>query len=191
MTELDTLKIEATDDFEEVNALLYRLGLTDGLPVVPPTAGRVAAMLGGRDPEQVVAVLPPLHRQASLHKLAISAVMAGCRPAYFAIVVAATEAVAEPEFNLLGIQTTTGTATPLLLVNGPVVQQCELNAGANALGPGVRSNATIGRALRLVLQNIGGAIPGHTDKATMGQPGKYTFCCAENEAANPWQPLHV
>ena len=117
--------------------------------------------------------------------------MAGCRPAYFAIVVAATEAVAEPEFNLLGIQTTTGTATPLLLVNGPVVQQCELNAGANALGPGVRSNATIGRALRLVLQNIGGAIPGHTDKATMGQPGKYTFCCAENEAANPWQPLHV
>jgi hypothetical protein len=191
MTDLDILKIEATADYEEVNDLLERLGCTDGLPVVPPTAGRVAAMLGSRAPEQVVAVLPPMRGQATLRKLAVCAVMAGCRPAYFPLLVAAVEAVSQPEFNLFGIQTTTGTATPLLIINGPVIQHCGFNAGANALGPGVRSNATLGRALRLVLQNIGGARPGHTDKATMGQPGKYTFCCAENEAENPWGPFHV
>lgn len=191
MTDLDILKIEATADYDEVNDLLYRLGCTDGLPVVPPTAGRVAVMLGEQPPERVVAVLPPMRGQATLRKLAICAVMAGCRREHFPALVAAVEAVVQPEFNLFGIQTTTGTATPLLLLNGPVVHEGGFNAGANALGPGVRGNATLGRALRLVLHNIGGARPGHTDKATMGQPGKYTLCCAENEAANPWQPLHV
>ena len=191
ITDLEDLKIEATDNFEDVNELMIRLGCTDGLPIVPPTVERVARMLGGRDPRRVVAVLPPLRGLATLRKLAICAVMAGCLPDYFPILVAATEAVMEPQFNLFGIQTTTGSATPLLIMNGPIVEQCGLNAGANALGPGVRSNATIGRALRLILQNIGGAIPDYTDKATMGQPGKYTFCFAENEAANPWQPLHV
>ena len=191
MTDLENLKIGAADTFEDVNALMYRLGCTDGLPIVPPTVERVVRMLDGRDPARVVAVIPPLRGQATLRKLAICAVMAGCLPDYFPILVAATEAAVEPQFNLLGIQTTTGTAAPLLMINGPIVARCGLNAGANALGPGVRSNATIGRAFRLMLQNIGGAIPNYTDKATMGQPGKYTFCFAENEAANPWQPLHV
>jgi hypothetical protein len=191
ITNLEHLKIESTDRFEDVNELMYRLGCTDGLPIVPPTIERVGRMLDGRDPGRVVAVLPPLCGQATLRKLAICAVMAGCLPDYFPILVAATEAVVEPRFNLFGIQTTTGTATPLLIINGPIIERCNLNAGANALGPGVRSNATIGRAFRLILQNIGGAIPDYTDKATMGQPGKYTFCFAENEAANPWQPLHV
>ncbi|MCZ6875331.1 MAG: hypothetical protein O7G88_17700 [bacterium] len=191
ITDLETLKIEAADNFEDVNDLLYRLGCTDGLPIVPPTVERVGRMLGGRDPAKVLAVMPPLRGQATLRKLAICAVMAGCQPDYLPILMAATEAVVAPEFNLFGIQTTTGSATPLLIVNGPIVKQCGLNAGANALGPGARSNATIGRAFRLVLQNIGGAIVDYTDKATMGQPGKYTFCFAENEAANPWEPLHV
>ena len=191
MVDLDRLKIDATESFEDVNDLLYRAGLTDGLPVVPPTPGRVAAMLGGREAAQVLTILPPSRGRATLRQLAMCAVMAGCQPAYFPIVMAATAAVAQPQFNLFGIQTTTGTATPLIIVNGPVVSTCGLNAGANALGPGVRSNATIGRALGLILRNIGGALPGYTDKATMGQPGKYTFCCAENEPANPWEPLHV
>jgi hypothetical protein len=191
MVDLETLKIETTDNVDDVNAFLYREGLTDGLPVVPPTPGRVAAMLGNRDAAAILTTLPPLQGRATMHKLAICAVMAGCQPTYFPIVLAATAAVAQPEFNLFGIQTTTGTATPLIIVNGPVVHECRLNASANALGPGVQSNATIGRALGLILRNIGGAIPGYTDKATMGQPGKYTFCCAENEAANPWEPLHV
>jgi hypothetical protein len=151
MIDLDILKIEATADYEEVNDLLYRLGCTDGLPVVPPTAGRVTAMLGSRSPEQVVAVLPPMRGRATLRKLAICAVMAGCRPEHLPVLGAAVEAVAQPEFNLFDIQTTTGTATPLLLINGPVIQHCSFNAGANALGPGIRSNATLGRALRLVL----------------------------------------
>jgi hypothetical protein len=191
MVDLETLKIEATDSVDDVNALLYRAGLTDGLPVVPPTAGRVAAMLGHRDATEVLTTLPPLRGRATMRKLAMCAVMAGCQPSYFPIILAATAAVAQPEFNLFGIQTTTGTATPLIIVNGPVVHECGLNAGANALGPGVQSNATIGRALSLILRNIGGTLPGYTDKATMGQPGKYTFCCAENEAANPWESLHV
>ena len=190
--DLENLKIESTQAFEDVNELLYRLGLTDGLPIVPPTAMRIEAMLGGRDPEHGLPdLLPPLRGRGTFRKLAMCAVMAGCRPAYFPILLAATEAVAQPEFNLFGIQTTTGNATPLLIVNGPIAQSCDLNPGANALGPGAHSNATIGRALRLILQNIGGAIPGYTDKATLGQPGKFTFCCAENEGASPWEPLHV
>lgn len=191
LPDLEELKIEATDHFEDINGFFYRLGLTDGLPIVPPTAQRVEVMLAGRDPDDILTVLPPLQGRATLRKLAMCAVMAGCRPAYFPIVLAATKAVAQPEFNLFGLQTTTGNATPLLLLNGPVIHQCELNAGANALGPGVQSNASIGRALQLILRNVGGAIPGYTDKSTIGQPGKYTFCCAENEDASPWAPLHV
>ncbi len=191
LTELDTLKIESADDFEEVNSFLYRLGVTDGLPIVPPTPSRIETMLNGRDPDLVLTQLPPLRGRATMRKLAMCAVMAGCHVDYFPIILAAVEAVAQPEFNLYGIQTTTGNATPIILLNGPIIDQCNVNAGANALGPGMRSNATIGRALQLILKNIGGAIPGYTDKATLGQPGKYTFCCAENEGANPWEPLHV
>ena len=191
VTDLDMLKIESSDDFEHVNTLLYRLGVTDGLPVVPATVSRIESMLNGRDPNAILTRLPPLRGQATMYKLAMCAVMAGCRAEYFPIILAAIEAVIQPEFNLYGIQTTTGNATPMILINGPIIDQCNVNAGTNALGPGMQSNATIGRAVQLILKNIGGAVPGNTDKATLGQPGKYTFCCAENEVANPWGPLHV
>jgi len=172
---------------------LAAAGLTDGLPVVPPTAGRVARMLHacGLEPGAVLAVLPASYDQATWQDVAINAVMAGCRPDYLPVVGAAIIAIAADEFNLLGIATTTGSATPLVIVNGPIVREIGMNAQANALGQGNRANATIGRAVRLVLQNIGGAKPGETDMATLGQPGKYTFCFAENEAASPWPPLHV
>lgn len=143
------------------------------------------------DPAEVLAVLAPAFDQATWHNVAVNAVMAGCRPEYLPVVGAAVAAMAADEFNLLGIATTTGSATPLVIVNGPVVREIGMNAEANALGPGNRANATIGRAVHLALQNIGGAKPGETDMATLGQPGKYTFCFAENEAANPWLPLHV
>lgn len=191
MLDLERLNIDAEASFEDVNSLLYRMGVTDGLPVVPPTQERVAAMIGERDSSRLVATLPPLRGQATVRGLAMCAVMAGCRPDDFSVLQAATAAVAEPAFNLFGIQTTTGTATPLLIINGPVVQRLGLNTAANALGPGTRANAAIGRALQFVLRTIGGAQPGRGDKATMGQPGKFTFCCAENTLASPWEALHV
>lgn len=191
MLNLEQIEIDAATSFEDANHLLYRLGLTDGLPVVPPTRERVAAMVGKRDPSRVLATLPPMQNQATVRRLAVCAVMAGCRPVDFDVLAAATEAVAEPEFNLFGIQTTTGTATPMLVVNGPVIQRLGLNAGANALGPGTRANASIGRALQFALRTIGGAESGRGDKATMGQPGKFTLCCAENTLSSPWEPFHV
>ena len=191
MLDLERLTLDAAMSFEDVNNLLYRLGVTDGLPVVPPTVERVAAMAGERDPSQVVATLPPMRGRATVQGLAACAVMAGCRPGDFNVLTAATAAVVEPAFNLFGIQTTTGTATPMLIINGPVVQRLGLNTAANALGPGTRANAAIGRALQFALRTIGGAQPGRGDQATMGQPGKFTFCCAENAMASPWEPLHV
>lgn len=191
MLNLDQLDIDTAASLEDANHLLYRMGLTDGLPVVPPTRERVAAMLADRDPDRVIATLPPMQNAATARNVAACAVMAGCRPPDFGVLMAATAAAAEPDFNLFGIQTTTGTATPMLIVNGPVVHRLGLNAGANALGPGTRANAAIGRALQFVLRTIGGAEPGRNDKATMGQPGKFTLCCAENALASPWEPLHV
>ena len=188
---LDALNVTAAHTFEDVNAQLLRLGLTDGLPVVPPTAERIATMLGGRDPAAAVARLAPGNGEATLRRLAICAVLAGCRPEVFPVLIAATRAVADPAFNRLGVQTTTGNVAVMLLLNGPIVTRCGFNAGHNALGPGNRANATVGRALNLILRNVGEAIPGRTDMATMGQPAKYTCCCAEHEAASPWEPLHV
>ena len=178
---------------EQAQDELAAAGLTDGLPVVPPTAERVARMLHacGLEPGGVLAILPPCYHPATWQDVAINAVMAGCRAEYLPVVGAAVAAIAADEFNLLGIATTTGSATPLVIVNGPIAREIGMNAQANALGQGNRANATIGRALHLVLQNIGDAKPGETDMATLGQPGKYAFCCAENEAESPWPPLHV
>ena len=178
---------------EQTQDGLAATGLTDGLPVVPPTAERVARMLHacGLEPGGVIAVLPPCYNPATWQDVAINAVMAGCRAEYLPVVGAAVAAIAADEFNLLGIATTTGSATPLVIVNGPIAREIGMNAQANALGQGNRANATIGRALHLALQNIGDAKPGENDMATLGQPGKYTFCCAENEAESPWPPLHV
>ena len=185
--------IEVPDDFEAFEALAEERRWSDGLPLVPPTPERVARMLEGtrRAALDVVATVAPGYGTATVETIAINAAMAGCRPAYLPVVIAAVEAAAEKRFNLQGIQATTNPVAPWIIVNGPVARRLGINAGANCLGQGTRANSTIGRALRLVLQNAGGALPGEMDRATHGQPGKHTFCCAENESENPWEPLHV
>ena len=161
--------------------------------MVPPTAERVEACWARRRaaPDDIVARVAPGFGAATVERIAINAVMAGCEPAYLPVLIAATAAVAEARFNLQGVQTTTDPVAVWLIVNGPIAQALNMNSGANCLGQGNWANATLGRALRLILQNIGGALPGEMDRATQGQPGKIAFCCAENEADNPWQPLHV
>lgn len=184
---------EAPDDLDAINRLYRERRWSDGLPVVPPTAERVERMLSGtrRAPHEVVARIAPGFGAATVERIAINAVLAGCDPEYLPCLIAAVEAVAAPEFNLQAIQATTNPVAVWIIVNGPVAKRLEINGTFNCLGEGAWANATIGRALRLVLRNVGGALPGEMDRATQGQPGKYTFCCAENEEANPWEPLHV
>ncbi|MDH5535331.1 MAG: hypothetical protein OEZ08_07165 [Betaproteobacteria bacterium] len=185
--------LEAAGDWDAVNQLVRDKGWSDGLPVVPPTAERVEAMLGycDRPWDKPVGAIPPRYGEATPLRLAANAVMAGCRPEYFPVIVATIEAMCEEKFNLYGIQATTHPVAPLLIVNGPIAKELGINAGHNALGPGVQANATIGRAIRLALVNVGGAIPGSGDMSTFGSPAKYTYCVAENEERNPWEPLHV
>lgn len=184
---------EAPDDIEAINAIYRERRWGDGLPIVPPTVERVERMLAraARDPGEVVARIAPGYGAATVERIAINAVLAGCSPEFLPLLIAAVEAVAAPEFNLQGIQATTNPVAVWVIVNGPEAARLGVNATYNCLGQGAWANATIGRALRLTLQNIGGALPGEMDRATQGQPGKYTFCCAENEPANPWSPLHV
>ncbi len=189
--DLTSRRLQVEDSFEAVNDYLYRLGHTDGLPVVPPTPERVARMLAGYRPDEVIAELPPQMAEATAEKIAINAVMAGCLPEYLPVVVAAVAAVADRRFNPHTVQATTNAATPLLLTNGPIRQKLEINCGHGALGPGRLSNATIGRALRLVMLNVGGSSPGVVSKSTLGQPGRYSLCLGENEEESPWDPLHV
>jgi len=186
-------KIEASDPFTAVNSLFYERGWTDGLPLILPTEDRVKAMLGGTElaPEEVVAVLDPMKGQATVGKIAANAVMAGCRPEYMPVLIAAVQAIADPSFNLLGVATTTNPDTPMILVNGPIARQLEINSGTNALGRGWQANATIGRALHLIINNIGGSWPAVTDMSCLGHPGEFAMCLAENEEKNPWGPLHV
>ena len=185
--------IEAADDIEEINRLYRERRWSDGLPIIPPTQERVERMLKhtkrGRD--EIVARVAPGYGAATVERIAINAVMAGCDPEYLPVLIAATEAVADPAFNLQGIQATTNPVAVWLVLNGPISRTLNVNAAFNCIGQGRWSNATLGRAIRLVLQNIGGALPGEMDRATQGQPGKFTFCCAENEEASPWEPLHV
>lgn len=171
----------------------YERGWTEGLPVVTPTPERVEVMLAacGRDPLEVLGVMPPAQGVATVQAVAANAVMAGCSPEHFPVVVAAVRAVLDARFNLYGVQATTQAVTPVLMINGPVVDELGFNAGHNCFGPGSRANAVVGRALRLCLLNIGGAIPGETDMSTHGQPGKFGVCFAENEPASPWDPFHV
>ena len=185
--------IEAEDDFEAVNALCLERGWGDGLPVVPPTAKRVEEMLAycDRPWNEPIARMAPRYGEATPLRLAANAVMAGCRPEYFPIVALAVEAMCEEPFNLYGIQATTHLCAPLVIVNGPGARELGMNGGHNAFGPGTPSNATIGRAIRLALLNIGGALPGSGDMSTFGAPSKYSYCVAENEAETPWEPLHV
>jgi hypothetical protein len=184
---------EAAGDLDEINRLYRERRWSDGLPIVPPTAARVERMLAAtqRARHDVVARVAPGYGSATVERIAINAVIAGCDPQYLPVLIAATEAVADPAFNLQGIQATTNPVAVWLVINGPASIQLNVNEAFNCIGQGRWSNATIGRAMRLILQNIGGALPGEMDRATQGQPGKFTFCCAENEEASPWDPLHV
>jgi len=185
--------LSVAHDFPAIFADMYGRGFTDGLPVIPPTEEAVRQMLegSGMDPDEVIAIIPPSDEPLSVAMAAINAVMAGCLPEYFPVVVAAVKAVTAPQFNLLGIQTTTNPVAPVLVINGPVRQILDINCERNCMGPGRRANATIGRALNLILLNIGGATPGTVDKSIHGMPGKFTFCFGEFEESSPWEPLHV
>ena len=185
--------IRGPDSERALNERFYRRGWTDGLPVTAPTLGRIEAMIraGGQAANHVVGILEPLQGVASVEKIAANAVMAGCEPAHFPVVLAAVAALAEPEFNLRGVQTTDENVTPLVVVSGPVADDLGINSRFGALGPGWRANAAIGRAVRLVMHNIGGGWPGIVSFAGLGQPGRYGLCFAEDDAANPWQPLRV
>ena len=177
-------------DWDAAQAALLETQVSDGLPAVVPTKARLAAMLAGCAPAQSFGFMPPLFGELMAQAVAYCCVLAGCRPAEFPVVLQAALATLEPEFNLLGIQTTTGTPTAAVLVHGPAVVALGMNAGTNCLGPGNRANACIGRALRLVLTNIGGARPLVGDMATMGQPAKYGMAFAEG--SHPLAPpLHA
>ena len=185
--------IRGVDATAEVNRLYRLRGWTDGLPIVPPTLGRLDEMLGQGplDRHAVLGEVEPLGGVASVEKIAINTVMAGCLPEHFPVVLAAVQAVLDPEFNLRGVQTTDENVAPLLIVNGPAARRLGVNAGWGALGPGWPANATIGRALRLVMNNLGGGWPGAVSFAGLGQPGRYSLCLAEREDDPPWPPLHV
>lgn len=185
--------VEVDDNYLEINDLYFERGWTDGLPIIPPTAALVEKTLAYCDrPWDVpVAKIAPRYGEATPIRLATNAVMAGCRPDYFPVIVAAIEALCDEPFNLYGLQATTHLVSPLVVVNGPIAKELGINAGYNAFGSGWRSNATIGRAIRLALVNIGGARPGAGDMATFGSPAKYSYLAAENEAESPWEPLHV
>lgn len=185
--------VEAPAGLDELNRFFMKQRWGDGLIVAPPTEEAVRRMLRHtrRAPDDVVATIAPGMGAATVEYIAIQGVMAGCYPEYLPVLIAAAEAVATPQFHLQAIQATTNPSAVWLILNGPITRWLEVNSGSGCLGPGAWANATLGRALRLILQNIGRALPGEMDRATQGQPGKYTFCCAENEEANPWQPLHV
>ncbi len=191
-TRLRSRRVDLGEHEDDVEAAFER-GWSDGLPVVPPTPERVARMLSDttRDPGDVVAVVPPDLVECTVEKVAINAVLAGCKPEYLPVVITAVEAACTDEFNIHGLLATTYFSSPVLIVNGPITSAIGMNSGTNALGQGNRANATIGRALQLVVRNVGGGRPGGVDRATLGNPGKYTFCFAEDEAGSPWEPLHV
>ena len=170
---------------------MFERGWTDGLPVVPPTPERVAAMLAGRDPARSLGPVPPGMGEATLERVAVCAVLAGCRPDYFPVVLAACEAVLTEEFNLNALAVTTSPPGQTIVVNGPVRASVGLNSGMGALGPGWRANLTIGRALRLLVTLTGRGRPGTLDRSTLGHPGKLGLCIAEDEETSPWEPLHV
>ncbi|HEY0396639.1 MAG TPA: hypothetical protein VGD01_19335 [Candidatus Elarobacter sp.] len=166
---------------------------SDGLPVVPPTQAKIDAVVDalGGDPDYPEAVIPPRRGTLTREVLAINMVMAGCKPEYAPVVRAAMLALCTKQWNLNGVQATTHMAAPLLVVNGPIRNAIGMNAGHNCFGSGNRANATIGRAIRLILLTVGGGTPGDLDKSTLGHPGKYTYCIAENEELSPWAPYHV
>ena len=189
---LHARRVEIADLEDEMEALFDR-GWTDGLPVVPPTEQRVLRMLEGttRAPDEIVAIVPPDLVECTVEKVAINAVLAGCAPEHLPVVLTALEAACTDEFNMHGLLATTMPVGPVLIVNGPIRRRIGMNAGINVLGQGNRANVTIGRALQLVIRNVGGGRPGGVDRATHGNPGKVSFCFPEDEEGSPWEPLHV
>jgi len=185
--------IRDPDPTVRVNTLFYQRGWTDGLPVVPPTVERVEAMVrdAGLGKNHVVGEVQPLGGLATIERVAANAVMAGCDDRHFPVVIAIVEALLDPAFNLRGVQTTDESVAPLAVFSGPEAQRLEINAGTGALGPGWRGNAAIGRAIRLIMNNLGGGWPGAVSLAGLGHPGRYTLCFAEREADSPWEPLRV
>ena len=187
-----TSKRYRVEDLDAVE-FCYQQGWTDGLPVIPPTPDRVTAMLAAArlDPKQEIAFIT--HRSVSItaEKVAINAVMAGCRPEYLAVVVAAVEGIGDPAWGYHGPGTSTGGAAVLMIVNGSIARRLDINSGDNLFGPGWRASLTVGRALRLVMRNVCGSLPGLLDRGTLGHPGKLSYVIAENEAESPWTPLHV
>src|SRR3989449_8936324 len=172
---------------------LYARGVTDGLPVVPPTPDRVRRAIEacGRHGGDLVALVPPNYGRATVEKIAVTAVMAGCRPEYLPVVIAAVDAICDPAFDLHGVSATTNAPTPLAVINGPIRGKLGVNCGAGVFGPGWRANATIGRAVRLVCVNLGGARPGIVSMSTFAHPGRYTYCIGEHEEVSPWPSLEV
>lgn len=188
-----TAMLDAPDEAEALE-LLHELGCTDGLPVVIPTAPRVDRMVlaSGLDPNLSLGEMGPLGGNATVQSVAVCAVMAGCLPDYMPVVVAAVRAVTDPRFDATEVQGTTHCLAPLIIVNGPARLDCgPIASGFGCLGPGHRANASIGRALRLVMMNVGGARPGVSDMALHGHPGKFSFCVAEDEENSPFAPLHT
>ena len=184
-----TFRLDAS--YAAVNGLYQERGWTDGLPIVPPTDRDVKEFLRwtDRDPLDVVAILPPRQGEATVERIAVNAVMAGCKPEYMPVIITAIEALSDPAFNLDSIQATTHPVAPIMIVNGPIARELAINAGYNAFGQGFRANMPIGRAVRLLLMNVGGGLPGTGDRSTQGNPAKIAYCVAENEAENPWAPL--
>ncbi len=180
---------EAADPFE----YFFRLPWSDGLPVVTPTEERIAWMLGGtkRSPDEPIGSVPPALNEATVGSVAQHAVMAGCRPEYLPALLGVTEAILVEQFNMNGFQATMGPGGPLIILNGPDAREIGVHAGSACFGPGFRANATIGRAIRLILMNLGGGLPGISDMSCFGSPVKFTFCVRENEEMSPWHPLAV
>jgi hypothetical protein len=173
--------------------LCYTNGWTDGLPVVPPTSERIVAMLdaAGLAPEHQLAFIENRQISVTAEKVAINAVMAGCKAEYMPVIVATVEALADPLYGYHGPATSTGGSAVFMVVNGPIARELDMNSGDNLFGPGWRANATIGRAVRLIMRNVIGTLPGELDRSSLGHAGKYTFCIAENEVDSPWPPLHT
>jgi hypothetical protein len=181
------------DAFEQAIEKFYENGWTDGLPIVLPTRELVEAMIAaaGRDRDESLGEMPPANGKITIEKLAINAVMGGCKPEYFPVVIAAIKAMMAPEHNLTGVIQTTHMCVTLTIINGPIARKLGFNSRDGVFGNGYRANAAVGRAVRLAMWNLGGAVPGKTDMSTLSNPAEYAFCIAEEEEDNPWEPLHV
>lgn len=186
-------RIDLDNDYVTVNEYFHEQGWSDGLPIMPPTEDAVAEMVAGTtlQPDHVLGVMPPVEGTVTVEKVAANAVMAGCKPEYFTVVLAGVRAMLQPKYNVGSVSTTTGGAAPCFMVSGDIAEEVGINSGTACMGSGFRANAAIGRALRLVIRNIAGAIPGEMDKGTLAFPGRYALLFAENETRNPWEPMRV